>query len=46
MTIRRGTPDDVPRAIEIWRKAVDATHGFLTPEDRAERHDRRRAISA
>jgi putative acetyltransferase len=36
MTIRRGTPDDVPRAIEIWRKAVDATHGFLTPEDRAE----------
>jgi putative acetyltransferase len=34
--IRRGTPDDVPRALEIWRAAVDATHGFLTPEDRAE----------
>lgn len=36
MSIRRGTPADVPRAIEIWRAAVDATHGFLTPEDRAE----------
>ena len=36
MIIRRGTADDVPRALEIWRSAVDATHGFLTPEDRAE----------
>lgn len=36
MTIRRGTPADVPRALEIWRAAVDATHGFLTPEDRSE----------
>ena len=36
MTVRLGTPDDVPRAIEIWRNAVDATHAFLTPEDRAE----------
>ena len=36
MTVRRGTPQDVPRAIEIWRLAVDATHGFLTPADRAE----------
>ncbi|UUR07386.1 acetyltransferase [Sphingomonas glaciei] len=36
MTIRRGMPADVPRALEIWRRAVDATHGFLTPEDRAE----------
>ena len=34
--IRRGTPDDVPRALQIWRDAVDATHGFLTPEHRAE----------
>ena len=34
--IRRGTPEDVPRALEIWRSAVDATHGFLTPQDRAE----------
>jgi putative acetyltransferase len=34
--IRRGDADDVPRALEIWRAAVDATHGFLTPEDRAE----------
>ena len=36
MRIRRGDADDVPRALEIWRAAVDATHGFLTPEDRAE----------
>ncbi len=36
MKVRRGTPDDVPRALEIWRDAVDATHGFLTCEDRAE----------
>ena len=36
MTIRRGTPQDVPRAVEIWRKAVDATHGFLSAQDRAE----------
>lgn len=36
MKVRRGTPADVPRALEIWRDAVDATHGFLTCEDRAE----------
>ena len=36
MKIRRGTPADVPRALEIWRSAVDATHGFLSPEHRAE----------
>jgi len=36
MTIRRGTAKDVPRALEIWRSAVDATHAFLTPADRAE----------
>lgn len=36
MNIRRGTPADVPRALEIWRAAVDATHDFLSPNDRAE----------
>ena len=36
MRIREGSPADVPRALEIWRAAVDATHGFLTPEDRGE----------
>jgi len=36
MTIRRGTATDVPRALGIWRSAVDATHTFLTPADRAE----------
>ena len=36
MTIRRGTAADVPRALEIWRAAVDATHSFLSAEHRAE----------
>jgi len=36
MIIRRGTAADRPRALQIWRDAVDATHGFLTSEDRAE----------
>ncbi|HVJ03096.1 MAG TPA: acetyltransferase [Sphingomonas sp.] len=36
ITIRSGTPADMPRALAIWRAAVDATHGFLSPEDRAE----------
>ena len=36
MKVRRGTAADVPRALQIWRDAVDATHGFLTPEDRVE----------
>lgn len=36
MIVRRGTAADRPRALQIWRDAVDATHGFLTPEDRAE----------
>lgn len=36
MTIRRGTPADASRVIEIWRDAVDATHRFLTPEHRRE----------
>lgn len=36
MNIRRANSADVPRALEIWRAAVDATHGFLTADDRAE----------
>lgn len=32
--IRRSTPADVPALIQVWRRAVDATHNFLTPEDR------------
>lgn len=35
MKIRASTPADGVRAVEIWRDAVDATHDFLTPEDRA-----------
>lgn len=34
ITIRRSRPGEGDRAIEIWRGAVDATHDFLTPEDR------------
>ena len=33
-TIRPGNAEDAPRALEIWRAAVDATHGFLSAEDR------------
>jgi putative acetyltransferase len=36
MKVRRGTPADVPRALEIWRSAVDATHPFLSAADRVE----------
>jgi putative acetyltransferase len=32
--IRPSIPTDGDRAVEIWRDAVDATHDFLTPEDR------------
>ncbi|RYD60946.1 MAG: acetyltransferase [Verrucomicrobiaceae bacterium] len=32
--IRPSRPDEGARIIEIWRGAVDATHHFLTPEDR------------
>nr|WP_132270332.1 acetyltransferase [Novosphingobium sp. PhB57] len=32
--IRPSRPDEGTRIIEIWRGAVDATHHFLTPEDR------------
>jgi putative acetyltransferase len=32
--IRKSTLTDSPRVIEIWRRAVDATHDFLSPEDR------------
>jgi putative acetyltransferase len=34
ITIRLSRPDEGDRVIEIWRGAVDATHDFLTPEDR------------
>ncbi len=34
MKIRKSTPTDSPRVLNIWRRAVDATHHFLTPEDR------------
>jgi len=33
-SIRPSTKCDGPRVMEIWRKAVDATHDFLKVEDR------------
>jgi len=35
-SIRMSRPGEGERAIETWRRAVDATHHFLTPEDRLE----------
>ncbi|PZQ65072.1 MAG: acetyltransferase [Phenylobacterium zucineum] len=35
ISMRMSTPADGERVVEIWREAVDATHGFLSPEDRA-----------
>lgn len=35
VTIRPSTPTDGERAVEIWCAAVDATHDFLSAEDRA-----------
>lgn len=35
MILRAATPEDAPAALAIWRSAVDATHGFLSPADRA-----------
>ena len=34
MNVRRGTRADAPRALQIWRAAVDATHQFLSLEHR------------
>ncbi len=34
MMIRFSRPDDGAKVVEIWRRAVDATHDFLAPEDR------------
>jgi putative acetyltransferase len=34
MSLRKSTPADGPRVIDVWRRAVDATHDFLTPGDR------------
>lgn len=34
ITIRQSRPEDGQQAIEIWRAAVDATHHFLSLEDR------------
>jgi putative acetyltransferase len=33
--LRPSRPEDGPRVVEIWAAAVDATHDFLSAEDRA-----------
>ena len=33
--VRPARLTDFPALLEIWRRAVAATHGFVTPEDRA-----------
>ncbi|UFS67404.1 acetyltransferase [Paracoccus denitrificans] len=33
--IRTSTDRDTARVMDIWRRAVDATHDFLAPHDRA-----------
>ena len=34
ISIRNSRPGEGERAVEIWRRAVDATHHFLSQEDR------------
>lgn len=34
MILREASPADTAAALAIWRSAVDATHGFLAPDDR------------
>src|SRR5512146_1579344 len=34
MKLRKSAPADGARVVEVWRRAVDATHHFLTAEDR------------
>ncbi|WP_121116677.1 acetyltransferase [Croceibacterium ferulae] len=35
IAIRRNRPEEGERIVSIWRNAVDATHAFLSPDDRA-----------
>ncbi|MBB6365851.1 MULTISPECIES: acetyltransferase [Xanthomonas] len=34
IAIRRARPDEGARAVQIWQEAVDATHDFLSAQDR------------
>lgn len=35
LAFRPSTEQDLPRVMEIWRRAVDATHHFLAPLDKS-----------
>ena len=32
--VRASRPDDAPQLLEVWRRSVDATHDFLSGDDR------------
>ncbi len=34
LVFRPSTPSDLPRVMDVWRAAVDATHDFLAASDR------------
>lgn len=33
IALRQGAAADIPVLIDIWRRSVEATHSFLTPDD-------------
>ncbi|KLN35591.1 hypothetical protein FB00_04715 [Cellulosimicrobium funkei] len=36
LPLRPARPDDTAALVDVWRRAVEATHDFLTPDDIAE----------
>ncbi|MDF9877841.1 acetyltransferase [Cellulosimicrobium cellulans] len=36
LLLRPARPDDTDALVDVWRRAVEATHDFLTPDDVAE----------
>ncbi|SPY36332.1 Uncharacterized N-acetyltransferase YjaB [Proteus mirabilis] len=36
LKIRISRPSEAPEIIQIWKNSVDATHDFLTADDRQE----------
>ncbi|MFB7888219.1 acetyltransferase [Cellulosimicrobium cellulans] len=36
LPLRPARPDDTGALVDVWRRAVEATHDFLTPDDIAE----------
>ena len=44
ISLRTSTNGDAARILDIWSRAVDATHGFLLPQDRVAIGDEVRAF--